>query len=353
MFSTQALERSPSSEEIQAARQHRKATVSNQHALLRNGVAVAFVILWVVVGANLIGDMGSFFKEEDNPFGPLVWIPVLLIGATFAVGVVGVVKGFFTRRRREARMLVFARENGLDYRPEFPGVPHDLYATVLQQGDKQQVLDLVRTRGQLSAVGTLRWTEEGSGDNKDRHYEFGFITWHLPRRLPQIVIDYRDRQASTTGNTTHGSARSQLLSFGQPFDSRFRVFTPAGTQQMAFQLFPPHVLEKLMQLPEGWDVEILGDQLTVFAPKPFPLESPDFWRAVAGTEQGVVADLSRISARMVDSRQREQFDVAAFGSQVLQRSPLGGRGVVATVFSVLMSVVVLAVIVLTWFLVGR
>ncbi|MCT1458295.1 hypothetical protein M3G03_01840 [Aestuariimicrobium sp. p3-SID1156] len=353
MFSTEALERPPSAEEMRAAREHRKATSPGAKPLVIGLIAVVAALIFANVAFNVGRIVLEMFTPEGEGPGLLAWVvwglPVLLA----ATIVTAAVRNFRGLRRREAHLLAFARANGLDYLPEQSGVPEDLHATVLRQGDRQKVLDLVRSSGQLKALGTLRWTSEGSGDSSDSHYELGFMTWRLPRRLPQVVIDQRDRRAASTATATHLNKKSQTLSMGEPFDSRFTIFVPAGVEQAAFQLFPPNVLEKLMQLSPGWDVEILGDELSLFASQPFELESPRFWRSVEEVGQGLVSDISRISQRMIDSKVREHADVVAFGSQVLARRRFSGAGIGCLVVFGVFFLSVLAFVVYMWSQMGR
>ena len=329
MVDMSPLERQVTQEEISAALEHRReqgAGLSFWDVAMPLGVfAVLVVIFWNIV------DMFALHAANDVGWSRRFLFPALM-GIT-VLGLVGSVAAapvrWWRRRRREGTLLAFARANNLAYRPSVSGRPPALHATVLKQGDRQRAIDLLHRQGdtihpgKLWATGNYRWTVEGGEDSSDSNYDLWFATWRLPRRMPQVIIDYKDLARDSTAVATHGHQRSQQLSFGEPFDSHFRVLAPQGLQRDVFQLMPPHVLQRIMtDLPPGWDAEIVGDQFTVFTGRCQPVESPDLWRSLERLEQGLVQDLCRLSARMVDSRARE-VQAFSYGGAVLKKRRFG------------------------------
>jgi hypothetical protein len=105
----------------------------------------------------------------------------------------------------------------------------------------------------------------------------GYLALTLSRRLPNMILD------SKRNNTLFGSSllqpptNDQRLSLEGDFDTHFDLFVPSGYERDALYVFTPDLMALMIDESSDFDVEIRGDQFTVYAPKGLDLTKPATW----------------------------------------------------------------------------
>lgn len=102
---------------------------------------------------------------------------------------------------------------------------------------------------------------------------WGFIRVDLSRRLPRMVIDGR-RNNFVASNLPEIFNESQRLQLEGSFSDFFDVYVPAGYENDALYVLTPDIMALIMDKADGYDIEITGDQLFVYADGGFDLQDP-------------------------------------------------------------------------------
>jgi hypothetical protein len=99
------------------------------------------------------------------------------------------------------------------------------------------------------------------GDDVVRFVSGGWmrgISIELPADMPHIYLDSQ-KGGGRLARFVLGS--SQKLSLEGDFDRHFRLYVPAGYQDLALSIITPDVMQAIMDNAEPYDVEIVGNQL--------------------------------------------------------------------------------------------
>ena len=192
------------------------------------------------------------------------------------------------------RLQAFADANSLQFAPHVDasrwrrsGSP---FAVGQARVDAVNVVSSPGTRNLL--VGTLR-VERGTGKNRDVRVT-EFITLSLNRHLPHIVLDAkRNNGLGWNGRLGAEFDRKQRLSLEGNFNDDFTLYCPAGYEADALYLFTPDIMVRMQDYAADWDVEIIDDELYLYAPKPNLAADPKRWQALGATVTALTEKLDQ------------------------------------------------------------
>lgn len=231
-------------------------------------VAVLFVLPLVlgivsVTSALLIGSANS-----GDPFAAVV--PLIFTFGVIAIIAFALIKGIGSISRRWelwARMDGFARANGMIFSPRdsYPGYP----GAIFQIGDTRQAVDHLRSGanatqpGRFFDFGNYRYTT-GSGKNRTTR-TWGFLAFHLDRKLPNMVLDSRANNGFFGSNLPATFTRDQILPLEGDFDRYFTLYAPKEYERDALYVFTPDLMALLIDEAAPFDVEIIDDWMFVYS----------------------------------------------------------------------------------------
>lgn len=152
---------------------------------------------------------------------------------------------------------------------------------------------------------------------------FAFIELPLPTSVPHIVLANRKRSIIPTLGLGRGAARMDLEG---DFAKTFRLIVPEGYQQDALYIFTPDLMERVLDLGSGAEIELVSDRLYVYLPA-----STRFDRAETMAAAVTLAEEfhRRFAARTELYRDDNAGEIAARAGVAvgLRGQRLGGSGV--------------------------
>lgn len=296
-FDTAPLTREPTAEEVADLRRRERQGEFGPH---RFGPAWLGVLVFVAMFAVIGVVAWTFVVPVALGRGPISGFMLLWLGGmalSAVTGTAALVRG--VRRRLDwARLALFARANGLQFhrfssRPNYPGMLFSL------GGDRSAIDHVWSPSGALADAGTYSYTT-GSGEDRSTQ-TWSFVAYRLPRPLPHLVLDARANDPAAGSNLPVAYRRDQRVSLGEPFDSSFTVYAPDGYGQDTFQLLPPDLMERLLQTPAAFDIEIVDDWLFLYARR-VDFTDPDVWRSIQWIGDAVVGRIAEVAGRYTDDR---------------------------------------------------
>lgn len=346
-LNTAPLTHEPSPAEAQALRQRRKAGEFGPNS----SVLVGCVTIIVLVGFVAVG-VGGFVAlstmrrvstttpgGEDLPPGfgdegygdavppapsvfdlvasgfQWIWAIAFLLMAAF---IAWAIRRAYTKRGTWMRMVQFADANNLRYTM----YSHDpLYPGLLFGRGGNATNHVWSPSGLLADAGGYEY-ETGTGDEKTTH-SWNFVAFRLPRPMPHILLD---SVGNGLGNLPAAFSSSQIVKLGEPFDSRFRLYAPSDYAGDAFRIFPPNLMERLMGLPEGFDIEIVDSWLFLYTQRDMDLSRPDVWELIESIANVTIGRLGDVAQHYRDDRVDPRTPAVPLGSPgVAAVAPQGRR----------------------------
>lgn len=246
----------------------------------------------------------------------------LTIGVLAVIGVMIWQRVSATQRlQRFARAKAMADSHGLVFEPR-PRRPH-LTGSLFAKGKKSLVWPVVRDPHGRFEMGTVQYLESGGEDTRVA-VEWGYLRFSLPRPLPHMLLDARrnGRRLPLI------PARAQRLDLEGNFPDHFTLFVPTGYERDALYLFTPDLMVLLIDEAGDLDLEIIDDQLFVYAPHGIDLASPGLWERASRLATIIAAKTAERSAQWRDERLEMH---AAAGMPVVpgMRTPAAFGAVVA------------------------
>lgn len=285
-------------------------------------VTVMFVMLtlMIVMGVMLSGAGGA---------AVLAWLVLASLVLVPCV-VLTIVAVRFNRpgksMARWFRLYWFAQQNGFAFTPNtqspyYPGM-------IFNRGYNRASMDRVHSApGQrLFDIGTMRYTT-GSGRSR-ADVKWGYMAFQLDRKLPHIVLDSRQNNASLLGadlsNLPVSIDRNQRLSLEGNFDDYFTLYCPAQYERDALYVLTPDLMVLLIDNVAPFDVEIIDDVAFVYSKLDESLDHEAYARrlfAILDTVGNQTVRQTRIYAdeRVAD---RNQNTVAPQGQRLKTKMPL-------------------------------
>jgi hypothetical protein len=168
-----------------------------------------------------------------------------------------------------------------------------------------------------------------------RSLELGYLAIALPRRVPNMVLDARSNDRGGFSSLVRRPAASQHLSLEGDFDTRFRLYVPAGYERDALYVFTPDLMALLIDETGDLDVELRDDRLIVYKPGGFDLADPAVWqrfdriRATVGAKTWDRTDLYADERAAPELQYDAAGTVASGGARLRSRMPRLGWVLIA------------------------
>jgi hypothetical protein len=239
---------------------------------------------WRIVGSFMLGSGMMFVGLMSTiSFGHIPpWLFVLLFfgGAVIVVGVLEYRKSGTIVRLRE-----FARVNNLSYRDNVPY--EDRPGLIFHEGHTKVFVDLITASNRdFSEIGNYQY-ETGGGKSRTTHV-VGFMRIHLPRRLPNMVLDAKQNNFfGKFSNLPTRFARNQKLELEGDFSKYFTLYAPAEYAVDALYVFTPDVMQALIESAHTYDCEVIDDNFYVYKSGKFDL-----------TDETIFEELRAVAARL-------------------------------------------------------
>lgn len=170
----------------------------------------------------------------------------------------------------------------------------------------------------------------------------GYLSLTLSRQLPNMILDSRRNNTRFGSSLLQPPTRDQRLSLEGDFDKYFDLFVPAGYERDALYVFTPDLMALMIDESSDFDVEIRGDQLTVYAPNGLDLTKPATWHWIERVMRIVgVKTFSRADGYSDERVANRAANLIAPQGQMLRRNLLSPENKVFVVGFIIASAVLL------------
>ncbi|NLT31286.1 MAG: hypothetical protein GXX86_12670 [Propionibacterium sp.] len=319
LFNTDSLRAPLTKDELTTLKRRRRdgefGPVQNELFAMAIFVAVAFfAILFTLGNLSRISRSGT-----SIPFLVPMVVLIVLLGSL-------VYRRFGSDSHAAwAKIARFAEANGLSYRhrstnPSYPGLIFGLGS------DRASHHHVLGSTGAFADAGRYTYVT-GSGKNRSTH-TWHFAAFRLPRPMPHLLLDAKSNNMLGS-NLPISLRRDQRVSLGSPFDDHYTLYAPNSYESDAFFLFPPNVMEALLDATSDYDIEIVDDWMLLYTRSHQDLADPRTWELFETIDESVVDGLSRVSQRYTDRRAQassatpgEPARAIAAEGQRLARSPM-------------------------------
>lgn len=227
-------------------------------------VAVMVIPFAFVFGASFL-----FSPSRPSDLVSAIIPLVIIIGVFFAL-TYAIIGGFGALARRWetwARMDKFATANGMMFSPRDAGPSYP--GAIFGIGDHRLAVDHVRSiedpanPARFFDFGNYRYTT-GSGKNRTTR-TWGFLAFHLDRRLPNMVLDAKANNGFFGTNLPASFVKDQAMSLEGDFDRYFTLYAPQAYERDALYVFTPDLMALLIDEASPFDVEIIDDWMFVYS----------------------------------------------------------------------------------------
>lgn len=176
-------------------------------------------------------------------------------------------KVFENMRKNLVRLDRLAQANGLHYWPNQTVSNHT--GLIFTAGHSNRSSDIFFTnQGQVYEFGNHTYTI-GHGKHS-RTFDFGYISIHLDRNLPHMVLDGRANNSKFLGevsNLSIGFDKTQRLSLEGDFDKYFTLYAPKKYEADALYVFTPDLMALFIDEVHKFDAEIIDSRLYIYSEK--------------------------------------------------------------------------------------
>lgn len=227
-------------------------------------------IVGLAIGGLFVGVLTGIFSGAS---GLAALLGFLFIMTSIFVLMFGLYRVYMQQKERIAKLKAFAQANQLQLRvavddPTYPGL-------MFQVGDNNELQYglTIPTDGNPIEIGNYEYTT-GSGKNKTTH-TFGFMRLKLPRHLPNMVLDAKaNNYARMFSNLPTIFDKNQVLQLEGDFNKYFTLFAPQQYERDALYVFTPDVMQALIDYAGDYDLEVVDNDLFLYASRTFDLTSP-------------------------------------------------------------------------------
>lgn len=236
----------------------------------------------------------------------------------------------------DGNLAEFARANGLQFEPK--AAPPASFGALLELFTHGSVTDRVSGPGwhtgnlqrppQLQVTETTEWGRTVADVSVSQspilqRPPTGYLSLTLSRQLPNMILDSKRNNTMFGSSLLQAPTREQRLSLEGDFDKYFDLYVPAGYERDALYVFTPDLMALMIDESSDFDVEIRGDQLTVYAPKGLDLTKPATWLWIERVMRVLgVKTFSRADGYSDERVGNKAANVIAPQGQMLRRSIL-------------------------------
>jgi len=284
-----------------------------------NVIALVVFVPIVVFLIGIFGTTGAVFVNLASQSGNVgvTIVPLIIVLGVVALIAFAIVKGvgsFGKRWALWARMDKFAIVNGMVFSPVDPNPAYP--GAIFSLGDSRQAIDHVRrTSGRFIDFGNYRYTT-GSGKNRSTR-TWGFLAFHLDRRLPNMVLDSKANNGFFGSNLPATFDKAQILSLEGDFDKYFTLYCPKEYERDALYVFTPDLMALLIDEASPFDVEIVDDWMFVYSNAAFQTGDVNMYARLFRIVDTVGAKTLTQTDRYVDER------IGTFAANIV--APQGAR----------------------------
>jgi len=104
----------------------------------------------------------------------------------------------------------------------------------------------------------------GSGKHQTTHY-YTVFEIVVDASLPQIYLDAYGKYEMPTSNSLRGLKKIELES--NEFNKEYRLYMAKGAHLPVFQIFTPDLMAELIDIPEKFDIEFVGNRIYLYEEK--------------------------------------------------------------------------------------
>lgn len=220
-----------------------------------------------VIGALADGDFRPPRTQEALAFG--------VVGLVFALPLFPL---HFLNRSAVDRMITksirfrrFATANRWLYEavPDVFTLPGLLFGARTEP----RTTDVIRSNGGVAfTLGTHSYVT-GEGSERGRE-EWGFITMPVKTSLQHVVLDAKGNNGKIFNlelftNLPRASARGNELAISPEVDAIYRVYAHEASRTAISHAITPEFINKLKQLSQSYDLEIVDGHIYVYSSVPF------------------------------------------------------------------------------------
>lgn len=236
-------------------------------------VIIVFLILVAVLAAMTLP--GIIRRGEEIWPAFVVLVPLLCVPYIFY-------RYHMRNTIRAAKLQRFAQHNSLTLRSaEEPG---DMKGMLFETGHQRLVISSVRDTSGVE-IGTYRYVTGFGRSARSHHYTYAIAP--LSGMMPNIVLDSKKNntfmnslRSGFSSNAPEYIKKDQKVSIDPDFDKHFKTYVSDGGEAKvrdALNVDNRHTL--VTTIPE-WDVEVVDNQVIVFAPGQIDLTADNALQAL-------------------------------------------------------------------------
>lgn len=251
---------------------------------------VVFVALgFIGFGVVIMTIVGSIIQGAPNLSAPIT-LSILAIVIFFTIIAIR------AQLKRRAKLYKFAMANGLNF---IYDVPNPGYAgMIFDEGDSRSIQEALAFEDGTE-IGNYQYST-GSGKNRQTH-NWSYVRVKLTRRLPNMVLDSR-KNNFLGSNLPDSFSRGQTLSLEGDFNKYFTLYAPKEYERDALYVFTPDVMAAVVDAGQTYDMEVIDDNLMLYAPGVMALDSETKLRTLLGIIEKIGSELRDQSNYYADER---------------------------------------------------
>ncbi len=268
--------------------QEAKQYIDPQQRLAVIIMAVAAVpVILLIMAPAMFRSTGQFSA------GWFIVVPIAIF-----LAVVGVIWwGMINDARRKVRMSRFATTNGLEF--GYNIVDPNYHGIYFNFGSDRKIAECLRTHDGVE-LGRYYY-ETGSGRSR-RSYNLGYARFRLTRNLPNIVLDSKKNNFLGITNLPSTFSRDQKLQLEGNFNDYYTLYAPKEYERDVFYIFTPDVMQAFIDTQKSIDVEIVDNELYIYAEKMSDLSKPDNFKQLMHIVDILGDKVEKSSDRYTDER---------------------------------------------------
>jgi hypothetical protein len=242
-------------------------------------------ILWMsVIGLLVVSSLIALVDFSGNlPASAIVQqaLYTVIMGLCDVVFVLGIFYSIYrllVRWGQFYRTKRFAAVNGMTYAVAEAQPTWDCLLFNAKDLEPRGTSVFTATSSPVFEAGNYHYSVRRSDGKLSNATHWGYIVVDLGRPVPAMVLRSRSRRSARRW-ALGAYSRNPVLPLGSFADRWFRLYCPAGAEDVARDIFTPGLVTKLRGLGRAVDVEVSGSFLFVYSCKPFRFPRPRVVRA--------------------------------------------------------------------------
>lgn len=236
----------------------------------------------------------TFESGENGPFWAglgIIAFAFVLLGSIVAVAISNA-RRWWTRRAAAALALARGWHFELEVDPSF------FRGTLFSAGTRGRVETAMHTHDpRMIEVGNYTFMADAGRSLKGVD-QIGYVRMVLNNELPHMYLQAQGRTRPRPYEVAFDRARR--IDLEGDFVQYWRLCVPPGHEQDAYYVFTPDLMQTLVDVVPGFDVEIIGTEMYLYAPGRFDLTRADVLEAADLVGRTVGARTAHRSSRFTD-----------------------------------------------------